>query len=114
MTSQAQALRPLAGVQGLAFLGFPLHPPEKPAITRAEHLSDVNIPMLFVQGTRDKLAEPGLLKSVTKALGKLATVHMIDHADHAFHVPARSGRNDDAVIVDILDAFARWIDRVAG
>jgi len=114
MTSQAQAMQRLAGVDGLALLGFPLHPPEKPAITRADHLSDVNIPMLFVQGTRDKLAEPGLLKSVTKALGKLATVHMIDQADHAFHVPARSGRNDDAVIVDILDAFARWIDRVAG
>lgn len=114
MTSQAQALRPLPGVRGLAFLGFPLHPPDKPAIVRAEHLSDVEIPMLFVQGVRDKLAEPKLLKSVTKALGRPAIVHWIDHADHAFHVPARSGRNDDDVIVDILDAFAGWVDRIAG
>ena len=114
MTSQAQALRPLPGVCGLAFLGFPLHPPEKPSIARAEHLSDVNLPMLFVQGTRDKLAERRLLKSVTKQLGKPASVHLIDQADHAFHVPARSGRNDHDVIVAILDVFAEWVDRTAG
>jgi predicted alpha/beta-hydrolase family hydrolase len=112
MTSQAQALRPLAGVQGLAFLGFPLHPPDKPSIARAEHLSDGKVPMLFVQGTRDKLAEPGLLKSVTKSFGKSATVHFIDQADHAFHVPARSGRTYADVISDLLDAFAGWLDRI--
>ncbi len=114
MTSQAQALRPLAGVCSLAFLGFPLHPPDKPSIVRAEHLSEVKVPMLFVQGTRDKLAEPSLLKSVTKQLGKPATVHLIDQADHAFHVPARSGRSDDDVIVEILDVFVEWVDRTAG
>ena len=70
--------------------------------------------MLFVQGTRDKLAEPRLLKSVTKQLGKPASVHLIDQADHAFHVPARSGRSDDDVIVEILDVFAEWVDHTAG
>lgn len=113
MTSQAQALRPLPGVCGLAFLGFPLHPPEKPSIARAEHLSDVNLPMLFVQGTRDKLAERRLLKSVTKQLGKPASVRLIDQADHAFHLPARSGRSDDDVIVEILDSVAGWVERMA-
>lgn len=105
MTSQAQALQPLLGVQALAFLGFPLHPPDKPSTIRAQHLSEVRIPMLFVQGTRDKLAEIGLLKSITKRLGKAASVHVIDQADHAFHVPARSGRNDREVIEDLLDAI---------
>jgi predicted alpha/beta-hydrolase family hydrolase len=114
ITSQAQALRPLAGVQGLAFLGFPLHPPDKPSIARAVHLSDMKVPMLFVQGTHDKLAEPGLLKSVTKKLGKLATVHFVDQSDHAFHVPARSGRTDADVISDLMDAFAGWLDRILG
>jgi predicted alpha/beta-hydrolase family hydrolase len=113
MTSQAQALRPLAGVRGLAFLGFPLHPPKKPSVARAEHLSDLNLPVLFVQGARDKLAEPRLLKSAVKPLGKLATVHLIEQADHSFHVPARSGRNDQDVIEDLLDAFAVWTARVA-
>ena len=114
MTSQAQASRPLPGVRGLAFLGFPLHPPDKPAILRAEHLWEVEIPMLFVQGTRDKLAELRLLKSVTKRLGKRATTHLIDQADHAFHMPARSGRTDSDVMIDILDAFTGWVDRVVG
>jgi len=114
MTSQAHALRPLPGVHGLAFLGFPLHPPDKPTITRAEHLSAVKLPMLFIQGTRDKLAEPGLLKSTTKRLGKLATVHLIDQADHAFHLPSRTGRSDADVIVETVDTLAVWIDRIAG
>jgi uncharacterized protein len=114
MASQAQALEPLVGVKGLAFLGFPLHPPDKPATKRADHLSDIWIPMLFVQGTRDKLAEPKLLKSVTKRLGTLTTVHLIDDADHAFHVPARSGRNDRQVMHGMLDALVAWVDRVTG
>lgn len=109
MTSQAQALRPLTGVRGLVFFGFPLHPPDKPSATRAEHLSEVKIPMLFVQGTRDKLADTALLQSVSRNLGKRATVHLIDQADHAFHVPARTGQNDQDVMDDILDAFVIWL-----
>jgi predicted alpha/beta-hydrolase family hydrolase len=112
MTSQAQVVLPLDTVKGLVFLGFPLHPSGKPSVTRAEHLSDVHIPMLFIQGKRDKLAEPALLVPVTKSLGKRTTVHMIDQADHAFHVPARSGRNDGDVITEIVDAFSTWIDRI--
>jgi predicted alpha/beta-hydrolase family hydrolase len=112
MASQAQVLRPLAGAQGLAFLGFPLHPPDKPSVTRADHLALVEIPMLFVQGTRDKLADIKLLRAMTKKLGQQATVHLIAHADHAFHVPARSGRTDAEVMSDLMDAFAGWIDRI--
>jgi hypothetical protein len=112
MTSQAQAIAPLRGVDGLAFIGFPLHPSGKPSVARAAHLSEIRIPMLFVQGTRDKLAEPALLAPVTHSLGKRATVHMIDQADHAFHVPARSGRTDAAVVAEIVEAVAAWIDRI--
>jgi predicted alpha/beta-hydrolase family hydrolase len=112
MTSQAQAVLPLDGVQGLAFLGFPLHPPGKPSVTRAEHLSEIRIPLLFVQGTRDKLAEATLLAPALKRLGRRATVHLVDQADHGFHVPARSGRNDREVIAEVVDAFSIWIDRV--
>ena len=109
MTSQAQAKTPLAGVRGLAFLGFPLHPAGKPSRDRAEHLADVKIPMLFVQGTRDKLAELDLLRPVVASLGKLAKLHLVEAADHSFHVPARSGRNDRAVLEEILDAVAAWL-----
>jgi predicted alpha/beta-hydrolase family hydrolase len=112
MTSQAQAVAPLDGVQGLAFFGFPLHPSGRPSVARAEHLSDIRIPMLFIQGTRDKLAEPGLLAPVLKTLGRKASAHMVDQADHAFHVPARSGRNDGDVLTDIADGFARWTARI--
>jgi predicted alpha/beta-hydrolase family hydrolase len=111
MTSQAQASSPLDGVQGLVFLGFPLHPPGKPSVMRAEHLSEIRIPMLFVQGTRDKLADPALLALATKGLGRRVTVHMVEHADHAFHVPARSGRTDHDVVSEVLDAFSTWIER---
>src|SRR6201987_1290445 len=90
MTSQAQAKAPLEGVAGLAFFGFPLHPAGKPSSDRADHLADVNIPMLFLQGTNDKLAELELLKPVVKKLGSSATLHMVEAADHSFHVPARS------------------------
>jgi predicted alpha/beta-hydrolase family hydrolase len=108
MTSQAQALLPLAGVHGLAFFGFPLHPAGKPSSERAKHLADVHVPMLFLQGTRDALAELTLLEPVVKGLGPLATLHPVRDADHSFHVLARSGRNDGEVMNEILDAFAAW------
>jgi predicted alpha/beta-hydrolase family hydrolase len=109
MTSQAQALEPFAGVDGLAFLGFPLHPAGKPSADRAKHLSDVSIPMLFMQGTRDNLADVKLLEPVVKSLGPSATLHLVAEADHSFHVLARSGRNDHEVMREILDTFAGWI-----
>lgn len=108
MTSQAQALLPLAGVHGLAFFGFPLHPAGKPSSERAKHLADIHVPMLFLQGTRDNLAELSLLEPVVESLGGLATLHPVKDADHSFHVPARSGRNDGEVMNEILDAFAAW------
>src|SRR6187455_834670 len=112
MTSQAQALSPLPGVRGLAFLGFPLHPAGKPSSDRAGHLAEVKIPMLFLQGTRDALAELDLLEPVVKRLGKPATLHLVKEADHSFHVLARSGRNDREVMAEVLDAFAAWVDTI--
>jgi len=112
MTSQAQALEPLAGVHGLAFLGFPLHPAGKPSTDRAKHLSDVHVPMLFLQGTRDNLADMKLLEPVVKNLGRSASRHWVAEADHSFHVLARSGRNDEAVMREILDTFASWIETI--
>ncbi len=113
MTSQAQALQPLAGVRGLAFFAFPLHPAGKPSTERAKHLAGIDIPMLFLQGTRDALAEWTLLEPVGKGLGSLATLHPVQHADHSFHVLARSGRKDTDVMNDILDAFAAWAGTIA-
>jgi predicted alpha/beta-hydrolase family hydrolase len=107
MTSQAQAAAPLEGVRGLAFLGFPLHPSGKPSSDRAAHLARVHIPMLFLQGTRDSLAETDLIESVVKGLSS-ATLHLVDGADHSFHVLARSGRKDSEVLGEILDVFASW------
>lgn len=112
MTSQAQALSPLAGVRGLAFLGFPLHPAGKPSSDRARHLAEIEIPMLFLQGTRDALAELSLLEPVVKKLGRLATLHLVREADHSFHVLKRSGRNDVDVLDEVLDAFAAWVDGI--
>ena len=109
MTSQAQAKTPLAGVAGLAFFGFPLHPAGKPSSDRADHLADVKIPMLFLQGTNDKLAELELLKPIVKKLGSRATLHLVEAADHSFHVPARSGRKDAEVMTEVLDAFVAWL-----
>jgi uncharacterized protein len=108
MTSQAQAKAPLEGVQGLAFLGFPLHPQGQPSTERAAHLSDVKVPMLFLQGTNDGLAVLGLLKTVIASLGRRATLHLLEGADHSFHVPKRSGRTDSEVMDETLDAFAAW------
>jgi hypothetical protein len=109
MTSQAQAITPLAGVCGLAFLGFPLHPADKPSEARAKHLSDVHVPMLFVQGTRDKLAEPKLIEPLVARLGPSASLHSVEGADHSFHVLARSGRNDGEVMREVVDTLADWI-----
>jgi predicted alpha/beta-hydrolase family hydrolase len=114
MTSQAQAIAPLPGVRGLAFLGFPLHPAGKPSDTRARHLSDVDVPMLFIQGTRDSLAELSLLEPVVKRLGKSASLHQVAAADHSFHVPARSGRNDREAMSEVLDTLVAWIGAIAG
>jgi predicted alpha/beta-hydrolase family hydrolase len=111
MTSQTQAEAPLPAVVGLAFLGFPLHPLKQPSEDRARHLSDVNIPMLFVQGTRDGLAEPRLLARVVARFGLLATLELVPNADHSFHVPARGGCTDEQVKNNILDRLADWIDR---
>ncbi|HKY87788.1 MAG TPA: alpha/beta family hydrolase, partial [Pseudorhodoplanes sp.] len=108
MTSQAQAASPLPDVRGLAFLGFPLHPAGKPSDERAGHLADVKIPMLFLQGTRDALADVKLLRGVVKRLGTRATLTLFEDADHSFHVPARSGRKDADVRREMLDAFAEW------
>jgi predicted alpha/beta-hydrolase family hydrolase len=112
MTSQAQAKFPLENVRGLAFLGFPLHPAGRPSHDRAEHLFDVEIPMLFLQGTRDTLASLDELRPVCKKLGKLATLKVLADADHSFHVPARTGRNDTQVLSETLDAFSDWLDGV--
>jgi predicted alpha/beta-hydrolase family hydrolase len=114
MTSQAQALTPLVGVRALAFLGFPLHPAGKPSSDRAKHLAEIKIPMLFMQGTRDALAERSLLEPVVKSLGTRATLHWSDGADHSFHVLKSSGRNDRDVMGEVLDAFAAWVDGVVG
>ena len=109
MTSQAQASSPLDGVAGLAFLGFPLHPAKRPSRARATHLSDVKIPMLFMQGTRDALAELSELEPVCDALGSRATLKLFADADHSFHVPARSGRKDVEVMEEMLDVMAGWV-----
>ncbi|MGE0004403.1 MAG: alpha/beta family hydrolase [Parvibaculaceae bacterium] len=111
MTSGAQAVEPLPGVKGLVFLGFPLHPAGRPGRERADHLADVHIPMLFLSGTRDALAELGHLEPVVRSLGGRATLKLFDQADHSFHVPARSGRTDAEMLEDILDAFSRWVEK---
>lgn len=112
MTSQAQAAGALPGVRGLVFVGFPLHPAGKPGVERAAHLADVRVPMLFLQGTRDELADPALLRGVVDGLGDLATLHVEDDADHAFHVRARSGRNDAQVVQALAQAVAAWLSRI--
>jgi predicted alpha/beta-hydrolase family hydrolase len=109
MTSQAQAKTPLEGVRGLAFLGFPLHPAKKPAEERGEHLADVRVPMLFLQGTKDALAELPLIERLTGALGPMATLKLFEHADHSFHVPVKSGRTDAEILHELLDDLAAWI-----
>ena len=110
MTSQAQAVAPLPGVRGLAFLGFPLHPAGAPSDTRARHLAELRLPLLFLQGTRDALAERSLLEAVVARLGARATLRWLEDADHAFHVPARSGRSDAPVRSSMLEALCQWLE----
>jgi predicted alpha/beta-hydrolase family hydrolase len=109
MTSQAQAASPLQGVRGLAFAGFPLHPAGVPSSDRAKHLFDVQIPMLFLQGTRDELAHLPLIESLASELKERATLELFADADHSFHVPKRSGRTDAQVIAALADTLASWI-----
>ena len=109
MTSQAQALQPLPGVHGLAFIGFPLHPAGKPGIERAAHLSDVAVPMLFVSGSRDALAEMDLLKPVVSGLADRASLYVVADADHSLKVPAKSGRTSVQAEAEALDALADWM-----
>jgi predicted alpha/beta-hydrolase family hydrolase len=113
MTSQAAAHGLLPAVRGLAFLGFPLHPPGKPSATRADHLSAVTVPMLFLQGARDEFADLGLLEPVVKRLAGRATLHLFPDADHSFHVPARSGRKDADVRAELVEALAAWMGKIA-
>lgn len=108
MTSTAQSEEPLAGVGGLAFLGFPLHPPGRPSVSRAEHLAQVQVPMLFLQGTRDEFAQRELITGVCENLGPSATLHPIEDADHSFKVPKRSGRTPEQVMAYLADTIAAW------
>jgi predicted alpha/beta-hydrolase family hydrolase len=113
MTSQAQSKAPLPDVKGLAFLGFPLHAADKPSTERAEHLAGIAIPMLFLQGTRDKLADLGLLRPVVAALGAKATLHEVEGGDHSFAVLKKSGRTNDEALAEVLDTLTAWIDGLA-
>jgi predicted alpha/beta-hydrolase family hydrolase len=108
MTSTAQAGEPLEAVRGLAFLGFPLHPPGRPSVTRAEHLFHVEVPMLFLQGSRDEFAQLELITGVCEKLGSRATLHLIDDADHSFKVPKRSGRTAEQVMAELADQIAEF------
>jgi uncharacterized protein len=112
MTSQAQAIAPLPGVRGLAFLAFPLHPADRPSNERAEHLFEVKLPMLFLQGTRDALADLKTLQDVVKRLGKRATLKLLDDADHSLHVRARTGRKDPEVRSELLHVLADWLEQL--
>lgn len=109
MTSQAQSVEPLPKVTGLVFFAFPLHPPGKPGVDRADHLAAVKIPMLFLQGAKDEFADLDLLRPTVSKLGKRAKLHLVDHADHSFHVPVKSGRRDPEVLSEILDGAKDWM-----
>ena len=114
MTSRAAAASPLEGVAGIAFLGFPLHPAGQPGISRAEHLAKVSVPLLFLQGTRDTPAELPLLRPVVDKLGARATLHIVEHADHMFHVLKKSGRTDEQVLDELADTVAAWSGKLGG
>ncbi len=114
MTSLAASEGKLEGLAGIVFFGFPLHPAGKPSADRSAHLADVDCPMLFLQGTRDKLAELDLLQPVCAKLGRRATLHIIDEGDHSFHVPKRSGRSDDEVLEELADTIAGWSESLLG
>jgi predicted alpha/beta-hydrolase family hydrolase len=108
MTSTAAADRPLEGVSGLVFLGLPLHPPKRPAIDRAEHLARLTLPMLFLQGPRDDLADLELIRQVSAGVGPRATLHVVEGADHSFAVLKRSGRTGAEVLEELADTIAAW------
>jgi len=108
MTSQAQASQPMPGVHGLVFFGFPLHPPGRPGTSRAEHLTSVDVPMLFLQGTRDEFAQLDLLQQVVASLGDRATLHLIADGDHSFKVPKRTGKSEADVMNELADTFVEW------
>lgn len=112
MTSQAAAKSLLPAVRGLVFFGFPLHPPNAPATKRADHLAEVPVPMLFMQGTRDTLADLVLLRPIIKKLGTLATLHIIESADHSFHVLKRCGKTDAVVLTELAQTTAAWAERL--
>src|SRR5437868_7628126 len=112
MTSTAQAEEPLPGVRGLVFLGFPLHPPGRPDDKRAEHLAQVRIPMLFLQGDRDEFADLTLLRPVVQRLGERATLHLVEGGDHSFHVLKRSGRTDAEVMTELAATVDRWATKL--
>jgi len=112
MTSQAAAQHPLDGVRGLVFFGFPLHPPNRPGTKRADHLAKVTTPMLFLQGTRDTLADLNLLRPVCAKLGSRATLHVIETADHSFHMLKKSGRSDAEVLQELAETTASWAERI--
>ena len=114
MTSQAAAQQPLDRVRGLVFFGFPLHPPNRPGTKRADHLAKVTVPMLFLQGTRDTFADLKLLRPVCAKLGSRATLHVIETADHSFHVLKSSGRSDAAVLRELAETVASWAERIEG
>lgn len=113
MTSQAQAKAPLEGVVGLVFFAFPLHPAGKPGIERAPHLAEVAVPMLFLQGTKDALAELALLRGVVDGLGPRATLSLYEDADHSFHAPKKTGRTDAEILAAVLADAAAWMARIA-
>jgi len=112
MTSQAAAEGPLDEVRGLVFFGFPLHPPKRPSTKRADHLTKVTVPMLFLQGTRDDLADLSLLRPVCARLGPLATLSVVEAADHSFHVLKRSGTSDAAVLQQLVQTVASWTEKI--
>jgi predicted alpha/beta-hydrolase family hydrolase len=112
MTSQAQAKAPLPGVRGIAFFGFPLHPDGKPSTERAAHLARVDVPMLFLQGTRDRLADIRLVDEVVEELGPKATLHAVEWGDHSFLILRKSGRSNDETMEEVLDAFVAWLDQL--
>jgi len=112
MTSQAQANSPLPRVCGLVFLGFPLHQAGRPSDVRAEHLTHIDVPMLFIQGSQDKLADSRLMSAIVQRLEGRATLEVIEGADHSFRIPARSGRTDRQALEQILDTLAAWGRRV--
>lgn len=109
MTSTAAAEEPLPGVRGIAFFGFPLHAPGRGSAERGAHLADVGLPMLFLQGTRDKLADLELLGPLLAELAPPPELHVVPDADHGFHVPKRSGRTDEQVLDELSDVFANWM-----